>query len=400
MMSYTRFDPFGKGSADEEEWDDFAYEEDVYEEEKEALPRRRGPRVGRWLFLFFLGALLVAGLALVPRIETYTVTGSQALTVQDVVEMCSLEAGTHLFAIDRPSLREAIENDPHYQVVGIVYRFPNSLEIKVSERSRDACVRHLDKDVIIASDGTVLEVGQAGAFSDVLRLQGVMVTGYALGEHIGVQDDFQLSVAGKVLEVLRRTGYVVDYDLIDLSNPVDLKLLSKNRITVRIGQMEGMEEKLGKVAVLLRQLANDGHYGGVLDASTEKPAYRNSSLGGIEIPREMLTPGESGGIANPPEEMPVEDWTEQFVQPSESGGTAGGATNSSGSREGDDVHNRSSSENGDTPSRSTPTPDLPEEGGTRDADTEEHGDIPVEDILDEVTEENELPGMVEEGVEG
>lgn len=375
------------------------------EEEVDAAFRGRGRDGMRrklllWLFFGLFIALLVAGMALVPRIQTYKITGSQQLDIREVMEANGLVQGMHFFSIDQEALGEKIGKDPYYVVRGIVYHFPGTLEIIVSERNQDACIRYLNKDIVISSDGTVLEVGDSGDFPGVIRIQGLTVTGYALGERIGVQDDFQLSIAEKVLDVLHDSGYVVDYDLIDLSTPVDVKLLSKNRITVRIGQLEDVEAKLFKAAALLRQLADEGYTGGVLDATTDRLAYRNSTMGGIDIPEELM------GLI--PEEGDVEAenaWEEQSALSEDDQGFSQGSGRREDSGEGRQSGGSSTAESSPVVSTSPEVQaDLPEEGEASQGDEQpseraEGGS----DILDEMMEEETtagdeiLPGLATEG---
>lgn len=233
-----------------------------------------------------LFAFLIFLLAYLPRIHHVQLEGVTRIAVSDFLNMTGIHYGEHILSLKEERIREQLASNPYYMLETSEYIFPDTLKITLVERSNDACLRFLDQDIVISRDSTVLDMGASGSFPDMLRLQGISVTGYQIGEPLGVQDDYQLETTKVLLALLYESDYRTDYEIVDISNPLDIKLLSRNRITVRLGQLEDIDTKLFRSARILRQLAAEGVVGGIVDASTNLLSYRDADASEIIIPDE------------------------------------------------------------------------------------------------------------------
>lgn len=270
--------------------------------DREMARKRRLRTIVISVVLFLLLATFL--LIYLPRVKTYEIIGLTTIEASELLQQSGLEKNTHIFKLNLNDAKTAIEQNPYVKVDDIEYQFPDSVRITVTERSDDACIRFVGQDAVISRDGTVLQIGEANAFPGILRLQGVNVTGYMVGQPLGVQDAYQLRVITQVLEYLYQSDYRNDFDVVDLSNPVDIRLLSKNQVTVRVGQIEDMDSKLYRVSRVLRLLVSEGRTGGILDASTDTLSYREVEEGNVlVIPPESNAPeliyDENGRIVVP-----------------------------------------------------------------------------------------------------
>ena len=344
-----------------------------------ASKREKAGARRRWMTVVlssvFVVLFFVFLLFYLPRIQHVELMGADQMTVDDFFRLSDMKPNEHIIFLDRQKIIDNVKKNPYYSVEKIEYSFPSTLNVQLLQRTEDACLRYLDHDIVIARDGTVLRVGERDEFPDILRLQGVSITGYALGEPLGVQDEYQMNTVEKLLVLLYDSRYRGDYQIIDISNPVDIKLLSRNRITVRIGQMNDINAKLFRSAHVLRELAIEGTVGGIIDASTDMVSYRSSGEGEIDIPDEM-------GIAEEyvlPESDDVQaeggetsgELSEGSEQPSSS---ALPQVDSNAEQSGD-----ANSGYADTDSSEEPRTGLPEEGEVAGEDIfadEEEADIP------------------------
>ena len=60
---------------------------------------------------------------------------------------------------------------------------------------------------------------------------------------------------------------------IDLSNPNSIKLISKCGISIKLGQLDRLEEKMKWINAMLPELNKQGKTSGSLDVSTANSAY-------------------------------------------------------------------------------------------------------------------------------
>lgn len=205
------------------------------------------------------------------RIEECDVEGNSVVEDAAIVKMSGVESGMHVLELDLDQAKHNIEKDPYLHVRDISYVFPSKLAITVEESRRDALIQFADTSVYIDRNGYVLAIVEKEPEADQLRVRGLSVSGFNPGEKVGVSDKFQLEVLCDVLNTLYDSNQRNWYSVVDISDAININLLTYDSTIVRLGQAEDLGEKLRRVSIVLDKLKEMGYKEGVVDARS----YRN-----------------------------------------------------------------------------------------------------------------------------
>lgn len=273
---------------------------------------RKGQSKKRVLLVIF-GLLLTLGVTgflgfYFCRVTRFEIEGNEGIEAKEIIEKSGVPVGRHALQLDYDAIRAGLEADPHILVESVRYVFPETLKITVRVRQEDAVIQYLDENVFIDEEGVVLRLGKGKEVGSSLLVRGLAVTGYALNEKLGVLDEYQLRVLCDVIKTLKSTNQRNWYVLADVSNSVNVKLLTYDYITVEMGQASGLEQRLQSVSAVLSELKEDGAQYGVVNAHNERAiSYAppvNDQSDGSETGRdaEISTEGQDNAAYEIPEE--------------------------------------------------------------------------------------------------
>lgn len=226
--------------------------------------RKKGP------LIIFLIVLIIAGIGYVGyrfwRIEQVEISGKLVSPKGIVLQLSGVKIGQPVYTINKKKIEAKIENDPRFVVDEIEYQFPATLKIQVTEREECAMIHYLGQNIFIARDGMILRIDTEDQVSSAIVVRGLSASRFSSGQIVNVRDPYQLQVLLKVIDVLYTTGQKDWYGLIDVTNPVDIKLLTRNsQITVCVGRDKDLEVKFARAASVLTDLEKEKAENGVVD---------------------------------------------------------------------------------------------------------------------------------------
>jgi len=127
--------------------------------------KRKKRRKKRYLLRFILAAALCTGLYFVTHIDYFTingiaVAGNDDVTDEEIVKLSEIEAGENIFDIHPRFAEKRIKKNLYIENVNVKRKFPDKVEIVVSERKGAAQFVN-DKEYIITDiEGSVLEISK------------------------------------------------------------------------------------------------------------------------------------------------------------------------------------------------------------------------------------------------
>jgi len=221
-------------------------------------------------FLLLFAVLSAAGFAgyRYLRAEHILVSGNKKIPTPEIVALSGIQTGTHLLELDKQTAERAIEQNPYLEVEGIDFVFPDTVMIRVRERTVVAVIRQLERAVCLDIEGRVLDIIDPADVSGILVVKGVAVTGSTLNQTIALVDDYQLEVLKQLIAALLNTNQYASYAEADLTYSVDIWLTTHEGMRVRLGQAVDLEEKLKKVADVAAELYGKGISKGTLIATS------------------------------------------------------------------------------------------------------------------------------------
>lgn len=207
---------------------------------KKRKKRRRRGGLGRLLrpLSFLLAAVaVVAALTLFFKVETIEVTGNVRYPAEDVIAASGVETGDNLVLLDRYRVSQRIYTAlPYITDVRPIPRFPNTLEIEVTETQAIAAIQGGGGFWLISADGKILESVDSTAAADFMRLDGIWAEEPAVSAPLALPEESPIAIdrLQALLEALLEWDALSRTDTIDCSDPRELVLEFDGRFRVEL----------------------------------------------------------------------------------------------------------------------------------------------------------------------
>lgn len=254
------------------------------EKKKKRLKKKREPLDQKRLLIVLITCVAALGLLLlgyfVFLLDTVAVDGNETYSDAGIVELSGFHAGTHLLLCDLNKAKAGIEANPYLKVLSIRRELPRTIRISVEERKEVAALAGQGYDVIIDKEGYVLSIGAGSDLSGLLRVTGMSQLGFHVNQKLGANSDFQTQTLLSMIEQLMTFDLLKDVAELDLSNPLNVCLYTRDGITVTFGQPDDLPGKLAWMRDVLPSLQAGGITGGTLDVSAKGgPIYSPAETG-------------------------------------------------------------------------------------------------------------------------
>ncbi len=229
---------------------------------KEAQIKARKKRNKLRRALSVIGVLLavavvvcVLSLTVFFKIDTISITGSKKYSQQEIIAVLPFEKNDNLFLINKDECAERIEqNLPYIYSVKITRKLPSTVVIKVTQASRVFAIKNSDNTYTLLDDNLkVLEKSSRKCPPGSIRIKKAALKTAVAGEKaefsrkhtnkcipsiINVIKDMSLDEATSIYSDGSDSNYVV-YD---------------GRITIKLGSVSGMEDKLYAALTAIEKL--------------------------------------------------------------------------------------------------------------------------------------------------
>lgn len=211
-----------------------------------------------FLYAITLLMLLTVGLALFMQSSFFTIKeleiqGLQGIPEGELRQLTSGIQGENLFLFDSDGLQRKISVHPLVQAVDIERKYPDTIVIRVSERSPAA---------LVVVDNGVLEVDTQGVF--LRRLESwpevdyPVISGIAVPETVGPGQPIESAELSAALKLLQQAPPELPAQIgeIHVNAVQQITLYLTSGVEVRMGWSEDWEDKLAALAALI----NDPEY--------------------------------------------------------------------------------------------------------------------------------------------
>lgn len=206
------------------------------------------------------------------RVAHIDIDGNEFISDDQIIALCGFDYGEHLLNLDLSEIKKAVSKQPYLDVLAVVRNYPDTVVISVRERKKEAVLQYMEQAIFIDRTGRVLEIRSGVNIGDMLVVKGMSISGFSEGEPISVHDEYQKAVLVKVLGALYDSKQDGWYTAVDMTNPVDVRLESRNNIRVDIGQASDLINQLETAGKALVACKSREISGGVLDVTNSYTA--------------------------------------------------------------------------------------------------------------------------------
>lgn len=202
--------------------------------------RRRRGGLGRLLrplsFLLAAGAV-VAALTMFFKVENIQVTGASRYQASEIIAASGVEPGDNLVLLDRYRVSQRIYTAlPYITDVQPRPKFPNTLEIEVTETRAAAAIQGSGGWWLLSAGGKILEAADASLAAEYPQITGILAEEPAVSTALVLPEDGTITAQRlqELLAVLAAQEALPLVDSIDCASPRELVLRYDGRFRVEL----------------------------------------------------------------------------------------------------------------------------------------------------------------------
>ena len=202
------------------------------------------------------------------RLETVYVIGNENRTPQQVVTASGLASGQNMLGIEEADVAKNIARDHTIIFKRMQKEYPNTIFLYIEERKTVAAMQWLGMLYTLDSQGMVMTEENSAILPPGLPV----VTGFKAdnvmeGQLLDLRDQTQLEAFQQIVFELEQQMYASQITGINLADPENLYLVTIEGVTVRLGDAQFMEGKIGAVRTCMSHLRQLNVDGGILDVT-------------------------------------------------------------------------------------------------------------------------------------
>lgn len=223
--------------------DKAVYNEELQQRKKKNLKRRiiRAAAVIIALIVIFV----VLSLTVIFKINTITVSGNTKYTNDEILAVLPIEKEKNLFLADTKAGEEKLEQAlPYVFDAQIKRKFPTTITVKIIEAEQIYSVKNQDKSYTLLDENLkVLESNSANEPKNAIRVDKLTLLSSNPGQPAEIEKEQQkndlLSITSSISKLkLDKVTSISSYQM--NSNTITYD----NRITIRLGTTESIEDKI------------------------------------------------------------------------------------------------------------------------------------------------------------
>ena len=242
----------------------------------EAAARAKAAHERRKTHVFFrfliLLAIVTVGVVVAQqtifRLETVYVIGNKEKTPQQVVIASGLARGHNMLSIEEKDIAKSMEKDHTIIFKGMQKEYPSTIYLYIEERKVVAAMQWLGMLYTLDGQGMVMTVENSSILPSGLPVvTGFKADSVMVGQLLDVREVRQLEAYQLIMYELEQQAYANQISAINLSDADNLYLVTLEGVTVRLGDAEHMEDKIGAVRTCMSHLRQLNVSGGILDVA-------------------------------------------------------------------------------------------------------------------------------------
>lgn len=249
---------------------DFVSVQDTKEEEK---INREGKNRFVWLCLLFA---VLSSLLFTPafNVKNIVVKDSNFITVEQIVAVSKILTNQNILSINTQKAEENIRQIPLVKNVSVARKFPDTIEITVTECQKRAYINHMNKYVCIDENGKIVEILTQVSDNNLMIVKNAEPKEFFLGKNIVLKDEDKLEFLKSFFKALDDVEDMPNKIVsMNLKNKDEIYITLDNDITVNLGDNSNLSYKMAYLKqTLLTQLKT--YRGGTLDLSDPENTVR------------------------------------------------------------------------------------------------------------------------------
>ncbi len=254
---------------------------------------KKQKKIGAVFFLLLIGfSLILLTILYAPifNISSIAVGGNTKYTDEEIKQMSGIIPGENGFRKLRLTPRsllelrlidseEKINQLPYIKNSQVRLKFPDRVEISVTERKAEAYISYLDNFLIVDREGYVLEVSDQRPEKGLKEIRGIEFVKYSIGGQLEAQDIGIVRSAVNIIDAVKSSDSndqlklfeVLDWvDIIDNNNAL---LSIDGRVLVQFNPMEKLQYTIDFTKEIFFKKLNSKETGRILFPEGQNPNF-------------------------------------------------------------------------------------------------------------------------------
>ena len=203
---------------------------------------------------------------------------TEHLPEETVIRAANIDFGGSIFFLDEERMRQGVNALGTIRLEDVEVDYPNALTLYVARRERVAMLLHMGDIRLLDDDCCLVESVENVPDTDLIYVNGMHVTGYSQGQPLQAREG-QVEAYCAIMQALRANGANAYVSEIELSDVANLTLITRTGITVELGDMRNMQDKIAWMRSAVADLEQRNEGGGTLDVrSGTKADYRRPGM--------------------------------------------------------------------------------------------------------------------------
>lgn len=207
--------------------------------------------------LFIILGFIVAGLAFLLKSSIFNISkidvkiqNNKVLTDADIKNLSKIEIGQNIYSINKKEIITNIKNNSYVESVKVKRALPNTVEIKIDERSVKYQLKTDDGYIYIDERGYILEKNNEK--DDCMVITGYSTTDLLEGNKLNDEDVEKLKYVENILQEAEYSNILNNITSVDIKNKNDYKIYFDDlKKMAHLGDTSFLNEKMTYVKKIL-----------------------------------------------------------------------------------------------------------------------------------------------------
>jgi len=231
------------------------------------------------IILFIIAAQVFILFSPVFNIKYINVLGQKKVGSQKIVELSGICYGQNIFKVNISKAGQQIKNgEPYIESVKTNRIFPNSIEMKVSERIPVGAVEYMGSYILVDRNGYALEITTEIKEKNIVDLRGITLNRVTIGKKISEGEMDKLKTSLCLLGLLEKNNLISKVEYIDVNDTKNVIIFVDKRLDVKIGSAEELNSavlckyRLDFLKAIIEKIQEN--QAGRIDLTADSPVFK------------------------------------------------------------------------------------------------------------------------------
>lgn len=246
--------------------------------EERLIKRRKQKRFLSFIIVFILlsTTVVISLKSEYFKIKEVEVKNNNLISRDEVIILANV-IGENIFFLDKDKVKTNIQNNPYVKDVKINRKLPSKIILTINEKDIKGIIKVKNYFVDIDSEGRMVHTINKFPNGKLIYLEGIDVKEYVFNEYV-TSDTIKLKSIVEVLKIFTYPEIKSQIEKVNVKDPYNVNIVTKNGITICVGDCSNLEYKLSFAMTLLKSPELSGKKG-TIDVSSDGTAVFNETRG-------------------------------------------------------------------------------------------------------------------------